>query len=285
MEEKKTGLIMEGGAMRGMFTCGVIDVMMENKITYDGAIGVSAGAVFGCNYESKQIGRAIRYNKRFCRDPRYESFRSLIRTGDLYNVEFCYHQLPDELDFWDIKTFTENPMDFYCGCTDVETGKAVYHKCTTGTGKDMTWLRASASMPIVSRIVEVDGYKLLDGGVADAVPLRFFEESGYNRNVVILTREPGFRKKKGKLTPIVRRKYRKYPAFVESWAHMEEVYNEEMDYIDREEREGKIYVIRPVVPLNIGKTEKNPDELERVYQAGRRAGKRSLKAVQDFLAR
>ena len=284
MEDKKTGLIMEGGAMRGMFTCGVIDVMMENDITFDGAIGVSAGAVFGCNYESRQIGRPIRYNKRFCRDRRYESFHSLVTTGNLYNADFCYRQLPDELDPWDYETFTANPMDFYVCCTDVETGSAVYHRCTTGIGDDMTWMRASASMPIVSRIVEVDGYKLLDGGVADAVPLQYFESIGYNRNVVLLTQPRGFRKKKGRLTPIVRRRYGDYPAFISTWEHMEERYNDLMDEIDRQESEGKILVIRPVTGLKIGKIEKNPAELERVYQAGRRAGRRALPQIRDFLA-
>ena len=125
---KRTGLVMEGGAMRGMFTCGVIDVFMENDITFDSAIGVSAGAVFGCNVKSKQIGRAIRYNKRFCRNKNYESIRSLLRTGDLYNADFCYRLLPDELDPWDSETFAANPMDFYVVCTDVETGKPVYHR-------------------------------------------------------------------------------------------------------------------------------------------------------------
>ena len=143
----KTGLVLEGGAMRGMFTCGVIDVLMENGIRFDGAAGISAGAVFGCNYKSRQIGRPVRYNKNYCKDPRYCSDRSLIKTGDLYGADFCYRELPDVLDPFDRETFKNDPMEFYIGATDVKTGKAVYHKCTDGGEDDLLWMRASASMP------------------------------------------------------------------------------------------------------------------------------------------
>ena len=143
----KHALIMEGGAMRGLFTCGVIDVFMENDITFDAAIGISAGAVFG---------RPLRYNTTYCRDKRYCSLESLIKTGDLYGVDFCYRELPEELDVFDKQAFKENPMKFYVGATDAETGEAVYHLCTDGEQTDMDWMRASASMPMVSRPVEID---------------------------------------------------------------------------------------------------------------------------------
>ena len=180
----KTGLILEGGAMRGMYTAGVLDVMMENNIWVDGAVGVSAGAVFGCNYKSKQIGRTIRYNKKYGRDPRYAGFHSLLKTGDYFGTEFCYHEIPERLDPFDSETFQKNPAEFYVVGTDVTTGKAVYHKCTTGTDKDLDWFRASASMPLLSNIVEVDGYKLLDGGIADSIPLKWFRSIGYERNII-----------------------------------------------------------------------------------------------------
>ena len=147
----KKGLVMEGGAMRGMFTSGVLDVFMENGIEFDGAIGVSAGATFGCNFKSRQIGRAIRYNKRYAHNWRYCSVRSLLSTGDLYGADFCYRELPDVLDPFDRKAFAENSMEFYVGATDVETGECVYHLCMDGGDEDMLWFRASASMPIVSR--------------------------------------------------------------------------------------------------------------------------------------
>ena len=192
----KTALLMEGGAMRGMFTCGVMDVLMENGIVFDGAAGISAGAVFGCNFKSRQIGRPIRYNKKYAGCWRYCSLRSLLQTGDLYGADFCYRVLPDTLDPFDRKAFRENPMAFWVGATDVETGKAVWHLCADGKKRDMEWLRASASMPFVSRPVPVDGMLLLDGGIAEAVPVSCMREHGYDRNVLILTQPKGYRKKR-----------------------------------------------------------------------------------------
>ena len=183
----KTGLVLEGGAMRGMYTAGVLDVMMENHVEVDGVIGVSAGAVFGCNYKSKQIGRAIRYKKKNCYDVRYVSLKYLIKNGDLYGAEFCYNELPNRLDPFDVKTYQENPVDFYVTCTDVHTGRPVYHLCNRGDAEDIQWMRASASMPLVSRIVSVGGYDLLDGGISDSIPIRWFLKQGYKKNIVILT--------------------------------------------------------------------------------------------------
>ena len=125
----KTGLVLEGGAMRGLFSAGVMDVLMEHQITFDGAIGVSAGAAFGCNYKSRQPGRVIRYNTMYAKDPRYCSLRSFLRTGDLFRADFCYHELPKKLDVFDAEAFQQNPMEFYVVCTDIQTGKAVYRKC------------------------------------------------------------------------------------------------------------------------------------------------------------
>ena len=270
----KTALIMEGGAMRGMFTCGVMDVFMENGIVFDGAAGISAGAVFGCNFKSRQIGRPIRYNKRFCRDPRYCSVRSLIRTGDLYGADFCYRELPDILDPFDRKAFADNPMEFYAGATDIETGKCVYHRCSDGGDKDMSWFRASASMPVVSRPVRIDGREYLDGGISDAVPYRYMEELGYDRNVIVLTQPKGYRKKQ-ETSFLMKLLLRRLPKIREAMAHRHEMYNRQMDELDRMEAEKTALIIRPPEDLRIGHTEKNPEELERVYQMGRKeAGKR-----------
>ena len=168
----KKGLIMEGGAMRGMFTAGVIDVLMENKIIFDGAIGVSAGAAFGSNIKSGQIGRAIRYNLKYCRDKRYCSLYSLFKTGNLYGADFCYRILPTKLDIFDTKSFNKNPMEFYAVCTDVLTGKPVYKKIDAMEENYLEWFRASASMPLVSEIVKIGDLSLLDGGISDSVPLQ-----------------------------------------------------------------------------------------------------------------
>lgn len=173
----KTGLVLEGGAMRGMFTAGVMDVLMENGVDFDGVIGVSAGAAFGCNYKSKQIGRVIRYNTRFCADKRYGGLGSLVKTGDIYNTDFCYGTVPLELDPFDFTAYDANPQEFYVVCTDIESGQPVYHKYLGQSDHGFDWIRASASMPLVSRIVEIEGRKLLDGGIADSSPCGTFSPS------------------------------------------------------------------------------------------------------------
>ena len=279
----KTGLVMEGGAMRGMFTCGVIDVLMEHGITFDGAAGTSAGAAFGCNYKSKQIGRPLRYNKRFCNDRRYCSFWSFLTTGDLYNAEFCYKTVPYELDIFDVDTFKENPMEFYATTTDLSTGKTVYHKFYDGSAKDILWLRASASMPVVSRPVEISGRRLLDGGISDSIPYRFMEHMGYEKNVIILTQPADYVKKKNKLTPLVKLLYHKHPAFVRAFENRHLRYNEDTAYIAEREVEGACFVIRPKESLHIGSAEKDPKELERVYMLGREAMEEKLSEMMAFL--
>jgi len=279
----KKGLILEGGAMRGMFTCGVLDVFMENGIRFDGAAGISAGATFGCNLKSRQKGRAIRYNKTYSRDWRYCSIRSLIRTGDLYGADFCYHTVPEILDPFDTETFKNDPMEFYIGATDVETGEVRFHKCTDGGPADIEWMRASASMPVVSNIVSIDGYRMLDGGIVCSVPYEYMEQQGYDRNVIVLTREKGYRKKKTRIVPLVKLVLRKYPAVAEAMAVRHIIYNEQMDDIDRKEERGEVFVIRPSEYHGTGRTEKDPDELERVYRMGRDEAVRRLAEMRSFL--
>ena len=235
----KTGLVLEGGAMRGMFTAGVLDVLMEHGIQLDGAIGVSAGAVFGCNYKSRQIGRVIRYNTQYCNDKRYASFKNLLRTGNLYSESFCYHTVPEKLDLFDETAFRENPMDFFVVCTDVRTGDPIYHKCRTGDAEDVRWMQASASMPLFAKIVRIGSYQLLDGGVADSIPVRFFESIGYQRNLIVLTQPKGFEKKKNRMLPAIRARYVRYPAFVEAVADRHQRYNETLDHIACWNRPGK----------------------------------------------
>ena len=183
----KKGLVLEGGGLRALFTAGVTDVMMENRIRFDGLIGVSAGATFGCNYKSEQPGRALRYNINFKDDPRYMSWRSFLKTGDLVGAEFSYHVLPNQLDIFDYETFRRNPMEFHVVCTDAETGEPVYKQLDDMTDEGLDWIRASASMPIVSRPVQLEGRKLLDGGIGNSIPLKHFQEIGYERNIVVLT--------------------------------------------------------------------------------------------------
>ena len=279
----KKGLILEGGAMRGMFTAGAIDVMMENGIEYDGIIGVSAGAAFGCNYKSQQIGRAVRYNMKYCNDKRYSGIGSLIKTGNIYNTDFAYGEVPLKYDVFDFDTFQSNPMDFYVVCTDIETGKAVYHNYGGKGDHGFDWIRASASMPIVSQAVNIDGQKLLDGGIADSIPLKYFENIGYDKNVVVLTQPAHYHKKKNRLMPFIRLKYRKYPKLVEAMESRHLVYNQTLAYIEEQEKQGELFVIRPKEKLQIGKVEKNPNKLKEVYDIGRDTVAPLISEIKEFL--
>ena len=282
--EFKKGLILEGGAMRGMFTAGVLDVFLENGITFDGAVGVSAGATFGCNFKSRQIGRAIRYNKRFGKYWRYCSIRSLLFTGDMYGAKFCYDTLPKQLDKMDFETYKNNPLEFYCVASNCVTGKPVYKKLETCDEHDLLWMRASASMPLVSRIVKVDGYRLLDGGMTDSIPLTFFEEMGFNRNVVILTQPREYQKKPASLMPLVKLALHKYPAIVEAMKNRHTVYNEQTRTVFEKADRGELFVICPEQPLGISRTEGDPEKLQSVYDEGRRVGLKQLEKVKAFLA-
>ena len=280
----KKGLILEGGAMRGMFTAGVLDVMMENGIEFDGAIGVSAGAAFGCNYKSKQIGRTLRYNVRFCKDPRYCGIRSLIKTGNLYNRDFCYKEVPLKYDIFDFETYKNNPMEFYVVCTDINTGKPVYKKCDDFDNENFEWIRASASMPIVSTVVEIDGYSLLDGGISDSIPIRYFESIGYDRNIVILTQPRGYRKNKIRLLPAIKAVTRKYPMVSKALENRHNDYNNSVDYIYQKEKEGKLLVIAPYEKLQAGKIEHNPTKLERAYEIGRETALKRIDEIKEYLS-
>lgn len=281
----KYGLVMEGGAMRGLFTAGVTDVLMENGIEFDSAVGVSAGACFGCNYKSRQRGRAIRYNLRFCRDYRYCSVRSLLLTGNMFGAEFCYHTIPDKLDLFDYDAFTDNPMDFFLVATDVETGKPVYFRMKKADRNELEWMRASASMPFVSRIVRVNGRKLLDGGISDSIPLGFMERQGCEKNVVILTQPRNYVKKPVKINSAMKLLYRKYPDFVHACKSRHKMYNEELEYIRSAEAAGRAFVIAPPEKLPIGHVEHDPDKLLEIYRRGRKTALLQLDSLLNFMNR
>lgn len=281
----KYGLVMEGGAMRGIFSAGVMDVLMENGVDFDGLIGVSAGACFGCNYKSKQSGRVIRYNLRFCKDKRYCSLHSLITTGDMFGAEFCYDTIPNKLDLFDSETYVKNPMKFYVNATDVESGKPVYHCLETVEPKELEWIRASASMPMAARIVNIDGKKLLDGGIADSIPLKFMEHSGYDKNVVILTQPRDFVKKSGKSASMIKFLYRKYPNLVNVYLNRPKIYNEQLAHIRRSEKNGTAFVIAPPEKLPIGHIEHDRDKLLEVYRIGRNTARKRLPELLKFMSK
>ena len=277
------GLVLEGGAMRGMFTAGVLDVMMEAGIRYDGAIGVSAGAAFGCNYKSGQIGRVIRYNTAFCRDKRYCGLRSLLLTGSLYSPRFCYHTVPNEYDVFDNEAYEKDPMAFYVVTTDLLTGTPVYRRCDRGGDEFFEWIRASSSLPMVSLPVMLEGRPMLDGGMTDAIPLLYFESIGYEKNVVVLTRPRDYRKEPTGHLRMLRHSLRRYPLAYAAMVRRHEVYNKTLDDIAAREAAGRAYVIAPREPLQIGSMERDPDKLRAIYEIGREAGRETVEDVKRFL--
>ena len=279
----KSGLVLEGGAMRGLFTAGVIDVWMTAGITFDGLVGVSAGACFGCNYKSRQPGRVIRYNKRLAKDPRYCSWRSLLKTGDLFNVDFCYREIPFELDPFDVAAYEANPMEFHLSVTDCATGKPVYRRLDRADAAAFRWIQASASMPLVSRPVAIGGHEYLDGGLSDGIPLAYFERMGFDRNVVVTTRPHGYRKFASWKVALTKVFLRRYPAVYRALATRHEWYNRTLEYIDQQVAAGAALLIAPEAPLPIARVCHDPEAMQRVYDLGKAAGERSAASVKEFL--
>lgn len=277
----KHGLVMEGGSMRGMFTCGVTDVFLEEHIDFDCAVGTSAGATFGINFKSRQKGRAYRYTTRYCRDYRYGSILSLLKSGDVFDVKFCYRDIPNKLDPWDATAFQANPLEFYVVASDIETGRPVYYRLEKGQEEDLRWIQASASMPLFSNIVKIDNRRFLDGGVTDSIALKFMERLGCKKNVVILTQPEGYVRKDSPLLPLIRIKYRKYPALIRACEQRARIYNNTLRYISSQEKAGNAFVIRPQTSLNVGRLESNPKKLEKAYDMGRIAARKSLCAIRN----
>ena len=281
----KTGLVLEGGALRGLYTMGIVDVLIEEHIFFDGMIGVSARAAFGCNYKSQQSGRVLRYNQRFAHDWRFCSVRSWLCTGDLFGADFGYHQVPEALDPFDVKAFNAHPTAFWLVATDVETGKAVYKQITKRMHMDEVceWIRASSSMPLVSQYVEINGQKLLDGGLADSIPLKFFNEQGYERNIVILTQPRSYTKQPNRLMPLMRMVYHRQPRFVETIARRHDMYNEQLRYVAEQEKMGKAFVIAPEAKLPIQHITHDPKRMQRTYDMGRQQALALLPQIKAFL--
>lgn len=264
----KTALVLEGGAKRGIYTAGVLDVLLENGIMTDGVLGVSAGAIHGCSYVARQAGRSIRYNLKYGGDYRFMSFRSLLLSGNMVDTQFCYHELPEKLDPFDNETFMHSKTKFYAVCSNVETGSPEYVLCRD-MFKDIDFLRASASMPFVSQIVKAGGMKLLDGGITDSIPLTAAFNLGFERNIVVQTRPEGYRKKPARTGWLAKMFYGKYPKFVEAIKQRHLMYNRELDGIEQMRAAGLVLVIRPSRSVKIGKMEPNPEIVREMYELGR----------------
>lgn len=265
----KVGLVLEGGAMRGMYTAGVLDTFMDNNINIDGIVGVSAGALFGVNYFSNQKGRVIRYSKRFCKDLRYMSMLSLLFTGNIVNKNFAYYKVTKKFDLFDNDEFIRNNTGYYAVVTNVETGMPEYIRIDDCL-KDLEILRASSALPMASKIINVDGKKYLDGGISDAIPIDKCLDLGYDKVIVILTRDLDYRKESLSLKTInrLKKKFKKYPKLVDIMVNRYKNYNDTIEKIIRLEKEGKIFVIRPTLEININLIERDKNKLQEVYDLG-----------------
>lgn len=282
-KQEKTGLVLEGGGMRGIYTAGVLDVFMEHGIRFDGVMGVSAGAIHGCSYVSGQKGRSIRYYKQYCRDKRFISYRNLLRTGEMVGAEFCYHEIPERLEPYDFDSFDRSGTEFYVTCSNVETGKAEYLR-VRDMRTQVDAMRASASLPCVSRIVEWEGKKLLDGACTDSVPYGAFHRMGFGRLVVVLTRHKGY-VKRPKKSWMVEAMYRRYPRFVRAMRNRYKAYNRSIRRLEQLEAAGKIFVIRPSSPLKISRMRATPEKLQKIYDIGSADARARLEEMKVWLGR
>lgn len=278
----KVGLVLEGGAMRGMFTAGVLDVLLDEQIHIDGIVSVSAGALFGVNLLSKQRGRALRYNKQFLNDPRYIGLKSWLTTGNVVNREFAFYDVPFKIDIFDNETFKQSQTDFYATLTNVETGEAEYHLITDPFAQ-METLRATSAMPYVSQIVEVNGKQYLDGGIADSIPLKKAQSLGFDKIIVVLTRPLSYRKSPSpSLLPKLF--YRRYPKLVQTLINRYTEYNQSVEEIIQQEQSGEIFVIRPSKTLAIKRIEKDLNKVQAMYDLGLSDTKQALNALKAYLA-
>lgn len=278
----KTALILEGGGMRGAYTAGVLDYLMERDVLFDTVYGVSAGALNGANYKAHQIGRGLRTFAAYLHDERYAGPQHLMKTGDWFNIDFSYNTIPNQLDPADYDTFAASPVELYSVVSNVETGKAEYIKIND-LHTQMDQLRASATLPIISNIVEADGKKYLDGGSCDSIPLKKSIEDGHVKNLVILTQHRGYTKKPSANRYACRVMYNKYPQFVKAMDNRHYMYNRQLKYTYEMEKRGKAFVIQPTKQVDVSRLEKNPAKLVELYHQGKLDSERNFDALMEYL--
>ena len=276
----KVALVLEGGAMKGLYTAGVLDVFMENNIKIDTIFGVSAGALFGINYKSKQIGRALRYNLKYARDRRYMGIYSLFTTGDVMNREFCFDKLVYELDPFDFETYNNSDVKFYAVVTNVESGLPEYIEIRD-VKKDLEYLRASGSMPFVSNLVEINGNKYLDGAISDPIPLKYALDMGFRKIIVVQTKPADYIRTKSRMPFGLM--YRKYPQFVSAANNIHIKYNETLSLISKYENNGSIIILRPSKKVKMHRVEKNLNKLQSIYDVGVKDCKENLARIKEYI--
>lgn len=280
----KTALILEGGSFRGQFTAGVLDVMLEHGIEVPACYGVSAGALNGLNFKSRQIGRVNRVNLAFCNDRRYIGTKSLTATGSLIGYDFMLNDVQDRLDPFDNDAFLANPMRLFATMTDILFGTPSYLEVKNAV-LDIDILRATTSLPLITQPVSIDGHLYLDGGVADSVPIEHaLEDEGYRRAIVVLTQHRGYQKEPYELMAAARARYSEYPYLLEALETRHERYNEQREHIWDYERDGRALVIAPQRPVEVGHIERDPAKLLDLYIQGRQEATRLLDRIREFAA-
>ena len=281
---KKIGLVLEGGGLRGLYTAGVLDTFMDNNIDIDTIIGVSAGALFGVNYFSKQRGRALRYNKKYSNDKRYMSLRSFILTGNYINKKFAYYTISNELDKFDNKAFKKSKKKMYAVATRLKDGEAEYFEIKDPI-KQMEELRATSAIPGLTKIVKINKEKYLDGGVADSIPIDKMQELGMDKIIVVETQPKNYKKKplKKSIIRFMKIKYLKYPNFIKAMINRHERYNEVKEKIMDLENKKEIFVIRPSKDLNIDIKNKDEKKYQEVYDLGVKDTKQIIKDLKEYL--
>lgn len=281
-KKENIGLVLEGGGMRGIFTAGVLDLFLEKNVEVDNCIGVSAGALLGVNYLSKQEKRGFEAIADHIQKREYGSFYNLIKTGNYFETQYSYHDIPEKYNPFDNNMFKNSPIKFQAVITNCETGQPEYPEIKDAI-TDIDILRASASLPFLSKMVKLGDKKYLDGGVADSIPLKYSIKKGNKKNIVVLTRDRSYRKTQSKLGVISKVKYRKYPKFVELMKTRYTRYNKTLEYIYDLEKRGEIFVIQPQVPLTLGRIEKNREKLEEVYKIGYNEARKRYNSLLEYL--
>ena len=278
----KIGLILEGGGMRGIYTAGVLDFFIEKNIEVDITIGVSAGSCHASSYLSKQYKRAYNATVDYINDKRYLSFSNLIKTGSIFGMDFMFNKIPNELNIYDYDTFAKSKSKFVVVATNCETGSPEYFELKD-LKKEIIYMQASCSIPMFANIVEIDDFKLVDGGVSDSIPIEYALNQGYKKNIVVLTRDITYKKNKQKFLPIVNKKYKKYPNLIKAIENRHLNYNKSLNLVNQLEKDGDVLVIRPKKPVNVSQIEKNAKKLTSLYEEGYDDAKELYDKILDFI--
>ena len=282
MLAKNSSLIIEGGGLRGIFAAGVIDCLLDNNIFFSHCIGVSAGACHACSYVSRQRGRAYDVSVDYLHFKGYGSWSSLIRNGDFFSPDLLYNKIPNELNLYDYRAAKDSGTVFQTVITNCITGKAEY-PTVAFTPQDMIYINASSSLPLFANTIKINGKPYLDGGIADSIPVKYVYDCGYRKNLAVLTQPKGYVKQISRALPLIRRKYTQYPKLIEAMANRHTVYNETLKFIEKQEADGELFVIRPASPIDIGRIEKNKKKLKTAYESGYYETENRINMLKSFL--